>query len=914
MSDIAQLGFSVDTGDLTSAKAALESLPPSARKVEDSAKRTGDELSKLDKTAGKTGQTVKTSGADYRSASSEVDRLAVSATRLTPALNSAAHGATVNSLTIRELLVVTRELAAGNFTRLAGSASILGPQLVNLSASGLGLSAVFKGVAKQFGLTKTVIVESLGVYGELAVADAAAAEASRASIAAMAARAEKNILAADTELALAEAQLRLAATGTEAAAAQLRLAAANAAVAAASGEAAVAEEALSIANEQAAVTGAAAAEAQVTRLTLFGSLLRAAGIGAVVFGTVFAVALANTRDAVGTLTDGMDLTDKQLQKLKDDGVDLDVTWTDMWKGLGRTITQEGNKAFKSLGDSWANLTHELGVDLYAFLELFVGGWGASIDAVGEGFRQLPAIARGVWDEIKGLMTVRSGNDHGPSGPSVGEKNIKASMMAIYNAGKGGYKRSTDGLGDIANEFVSNTGDAGRERVNDASGSPGKTPKGRKGPKTDAEKFADIVRGAENDIAKEQAKADALGLTAEATATLEEKTKLLNEAHTKGIALTDGMRGKIDQLAAAYGKAKVEADNAKALHETLKSGDADLANLQTQIDLVGKYGHALAYATEMAKLLAEMKAKNATPEAIAAAAPLLQSKAEKFAGASDTLDTKRFLEGAANKASADQAALGQQVAALNLTGAALASYAYEQQILNGATAQHINLSERDKAAIHATATAYGELKDKTDEYIDKINFAKETVKGFFTEFTAGIEQGKSLWQAFGDAAVNALNKIINKLLDNVLNNVINAIAQNASSGGGFASGGAFNSQGVTGFASGGAFTNSVVSSPTLFAFANGGALGVMGEAGPEAVMPLHRGSDGSLGVRMSDGGSKGGAGAIHVQIDNHNILSGAVSSADVIALNRQAAEQTRNSLRQELPTMLAQYNRDGAFAS
>jgi lambda family phage tail tape measure protein len=63
--------------------------------------------------------------------------------------------------------------------------------------------------------------------------------------------------------------------------------------------------------------------------------------------------------------------------------------------------------------------------------------------------------------------------------------------------------------------------------------------------------------------------------------------------------------------------------------------------------------------------------------------------------------------------------------------------------------------------------------------------------------------------------------------------------------GFAKGGAFDS-GVEKFAKGGTFTNSVVSSPTLFKFAKG--TGLMGEAGPEAIMPLKRDSSGNLGVR------------------------------------------------------------------
>jgi phage-related minor tail protein len=45
---------------------------------------------------------------------------------------------------------------------------------------------------------------------------------------------------------------------------------------------------------------------------------------------------------------------------------------------------------------------------------------------------------------------------------------------------------------------------------------------------------------------------------------------------------------------------------------------------------------------------------------------------------------------------------------------------------------------------------------------------------------------------------------------------------------------------------------VVSSPTTFPMR--GATGLMGEAGPEAIMPLARGPDGSLGVRGAGGGA------------------------------------------------------------
>lgn len=60
-------------------------------------------------------------------------------------------------------------------------------------------------------------------------------------------------------------------------------------------------------------------------------------------------------------------------------------------------------------------------------------------------------------------------------------------------------------------------------------------------------------------------------------------------------------------------------------------------------------------------------------------------------------------------------------------------------------------------------------------------------------------------------------------------------------------------GVQMFANGGAFTDNIVRTPTAFGMA-GGRAGVMGEAGPEAIMPLTRTSSGKLGVLAAGGGS------------------------------------------------------------
>lgn len=81
------------------------------------------------------------------------------------------------------------------------------------------------------------------------------------------------------------------------------------------------------------------------------------------------------------------------------------------------------------------------------------------------------------------------------------------------------------------------------------------------------------------------------------------------------------------------------------------------------------------------------------------------------------------------------------------------------------------------------------------------------------------------------------------------------------------GGVYGADDYTAFAKGGTFTNTIVQSPTFFKFAKGSGFGtgLMGEAGPEAIMPLTRGADGSLGVSAS---GIGGDYSLTVVINNY----------------------------------------------
>lgn len=99
--------------------------------------------------------------------------------------------------------------------------------------------------------------------------------------------------------------------------------------------------------------------------------------------------------------------------------------------------------------------------------------------------------------------------------------------------------------------------------------------------------------------------------------------------------------------------------------------------------------------------------------------------------------------------------------------------------------------------------------------------------------------------------------------------------------GYAKGGAF-SNGLQFFAKGG-----VVNRPTAFGMA-GGKTGIMGEAGEEAIMPLARGRDGKLGVRLNGGGN----GSQEITINQTTIINADGSSES----DADGAQQVANMIK------------------
>lgn len=137
--------------------------------------------------------------------------------------------------------------------------------------------------------------------------------------------------------------------------------------------------------------------------------------------------------------------------------------------------------------------------------------------------------------------------------------------------------------------------------------------------------------------------------------------------------------------------------------------------------------------------------------------------------------------------------------------------------------------------------------------------------------------RSLGRSISDAIYSATMRPVQSAVGGALSSVISGVMGSVLP---FANGGSFSQGRVMPFAQGG-----VVSSPVSFPMRGG--TGLMGEAGPEAIMPLTRGSDGRLGVRSSGGGR-----AMNVVIN--------VSTPDVSGFQRsqtQIAAQMQRLLAQ-----------------
>lgn len=191
---------------------------------------------------------------------------------------------------------------------------------------------------------------------------------------------------------------------------------------------------------------------------------------------------------------------------------------------------------------------------------------------------------------------------------------------------------------------------------------------------------------------------------------------------------------------------------------------------------------------------------------------------------------------------------------------------------------------------AASTALGNLPDDAKKATDAMN-----------EFA--VQAARNMQDAFADFLFDPFKDGVSGMLENfgiaIRKMIANAVAADLSKylfgdiaggeGSGLLGKGFDFLSGLVPNAAGGvyatpalaAYSGSIVSRPTVFPFAKG--IGLMGEAGPEAILPLKRGSDGKLGVAAGGGGH-----TINVYVSGN-------SAPDVRRAAGQGAREALNAL-------------------
>lgn len=153
-----------------------------------------------------------------------------------------------------------------------------------------------------------------------------------------------------------------------------------------------------------------------------------------------------------------------------------------------------------------------------------------------------------------------------------------------------------------------------------------------------------------------------------------------------------------------------------------------------------------------------------------------------------------------------------------------------------------------AAFDAELARMGDTALMTNREISSLalSFGSGLKRAFDGVVFDGMRLSDALRQVAGSMSASIYNmamRPVQNALGGALANGINSVFSGLMP---FADGGAFSQGRVVPFAQGG-----VVTQPVTFPMRGG--RGLMGEAGPEAIMPLARGPDGRLGVQAAGGG-------------------------------------------------------------
>lgn len=212
--------------------------------------------------------------------------------------------------------------------------------------------------------------------------------------------------------------------------------------------------------------------------------------------------------------------------------------------------------------------------------------------------------------------------------------------------------------------------------------------------------------------------------------------------------------------------------------------------------------------------------------------------------------------------------------LSLESALVGQTEARQRVIQALGVEFSKKNPQTVASLEKQIQLTKELIQEEQQRKDLIGFVADSMGDSFMSMVEGTKSVKDAFREMASDIVRELYRVL----------VVQQMVNSAKTflGGFFADGGAFSggSQ-IQAYADGG-----VIGSPTYFGMA-GGKTGLMGEAGPEAIMPLTRGANGKLGVQAE------GVGGVTIN-QNINISTGVQQTvrSEIKSMMPQIAEQSK----------------------
>ncbi|QXB92524.1 phage tail tape measure protein [Providencia rettgeri] len=189
-----------------------------------------------------------------------------------------------------------------------------------------------------------------------------------------------------------------------------------------------------------------------------------------------------------------------------------------------------------------------------------------------------------------------------------------------------------------------------------------------------------------------------------------------------------------------------------------------------------------------------------------------------------------------------------------------------------------------------STAWGNYRDAALDANAQIqNVTSATLNGFSSQLAETLTGGEANFKDFTRSILKMLAEIAIKMT--IVKGFeafgFGSVTPNAN-------GGVYNTPGLS------AYSGQIVSKPTLFPFARGA--GLMGEAGPEAILPLRRGIDGKLGVIAANTKQNSGdfyqTNHVTIQNDGSNGEIGPQALKAVYEVGKKGAEDYMRKQRRD----------------